>query len=109
MTDPPPQTRNSTAEFLIFTAQAGEQGIEVRFEEETVWLTQKVMAELFEISVPTINEHLRVRRVGQGFSCSEIPNNCRRRQTLQDPDQQPGRIIPAYDQVQSTRSPRFRN
>jgi len=49
---------NSTAEFLIFTGQAGENAIEVRIAEETVWLTQKLMAILFEVSVPTINEHL---------------------------------------------------
>lgn len=52
------QIRNSTAEFLIFTAQSGESGIEVRFEDETVWLTQKMMAALFEVTTPTINEHL---------------------------------------------------
>ncbi len=51
--------RNSTAEFLIFTGQAGEQSIEARYEEETVWLSQKLMAELFGVSVPTINEHLK--------------------------------------------------
>ncbi len=50
--------RNSTAEFLIFTGQAGENNIEVRVAEETVWLTQKLMAVLFEVSVKTINEHL---------------------------------------------------
>ncbi len=52
------QIRNSTAEFLIFTRQSGESTIEVRVEDETVWLTQKLMAVLFEVSVPTINEHL---------------------------------------------------
>jgi hypothetical protein len=52
------QIRNSTAEFLIFTKQAGESTIEVRVENETVWLTQKLMAVLFEVTVPTINEHL---------------------------------------------------
>ncbi len=52
------QIRNSTAEFLIFTRQAGEDGIEVRVADETVWLTQKLMATLFEVTVPTINEHL---------------------------------------------------
>ena len=51
--------RNSTAEFLVFTAQAGEQSIEARYEDETVWLTQKLMAALFEVTVPTINEHLK--------------------------------------------------
>jgi len=53
------QIRNSTAEFLIFTNQAGESGIEVRYEAESIWLTQKLMAELFDVSVPTINEHLK--------------------------------------------------
>ncbi len=51
--------RNSTAEFLIFTKQAGEASIEVRVEDETVWLTQKLMGELFEVDVRTVSEHLR--------------------------------------------------
>ncbi|EHL32303.1 virulence RhuM family protein [Legionella drancourtii] len=51
--------RNSTAEFLIFTQQAGESGIEVRYENGSIWLTQKLIAELFEVSIPTINEHLK--------------------------------------------------
>jgi len=50
--------RNSTAEFLIFAGQSGENSIEVRIAEESVWLTQKLMGILFEVSVPTINEHL---------------------------------------------------
>lgn len=51
--------RNSTAEFLIFTTQNQEQGIEVRYEDENLWLTQKMMAQLFDVVVPTINEHLK--------------------------------------------------
>jgi len=51
--------RNSTTEFLIFTGQAGEQSIEARYEDETVWLSQKLMAELFAVSGSTINEHLK--------------------------------------------------
>lgn len=51
--------RNSTAEFLIFTGQAGEQSIEARYEDETIWLTQKLIATLFSVSIPTINEHLK--------------------------------------------------
>lgn len=53
------QIRNSTAEFLIFTTQAGEDSIEVRFEDESIWLSQKLMAQLFDVSVATINEHLK--------------------------------------------------
>lgn len=51
--------RNSTAEFLIFTQQAGESGIEVRYEDASIWLTQKLMAELFDVDVRTISEHLK--------------------------------------------------
>lgn len=50
--------RNSTAEFLVFTAQAGEESIEARYEDESVWLSQKMMAALFEVDVRTISEHL---------------------------------------------------
>jgi hypothetical protein len=51
--------RNSTAEFLIFTGQSDEQSIEARYKDETIWLSQKLMAQLFDVSVPTINEHLK--------------------------------------------------
>ncbi len=51
--------RNSTAEFLIFTSQSGEKGIEVRYQDKTVWLTQKMIAELFNVDVRTISEHLK--------------------------------------------------
>ena len=50
--------RNSTAEFLMFTSQAGEDSIEVRVEGETVWLTQKMMAQLFGVEVPAIIKHI---------------------------------------------------
>ena len=51
--------RNSTAEFLIFTGQAGEQSIEARYEDETIWLSQKLMTELFAVDVRTVSEHLK--------------------------------------------------
>lgn len=53
------QIRNSTADFLIFTKQAGEDGIEVRVYNESVWLTQKGMARLFDCSVDNIGFHLK--------------------------------------------------
>ncbi len=51
--------RNSTAEFLIFTAQDVSNSIEARYKDETIWLSQKLIAELFEVDVSTINEHLK--------------------------------------------------
>ncbi|MCK5035298.1 MAG: virulence RhuM family protein [Candidatus Sabulitectum sp.] len=53
------QIRNSTAEFLIFTAQNDEDSIEVRYQDETIWLTQKLIAVLFDVNIRTVNEHLR--------------------------------------------------
>lgn len=53
------QIRNSTAEFLIFTSQSGKDGIEVRFENETIWLSQKLMAVLFDCSTDNISLHLK--------------------------------------------------
>ena len=57
--DKPLRIRNSTAEFLIFTQQAGDEGIEVRVAEETVWLTQKLISVLFDKGRSTITEHLK--------------------------------------------------
>lgn len=62
--------RNSTAEFLIFTQQAGGKGIEARYEDGSIWLTQKLMAELFDVDVRTVNEHLQ-----NIFESQEIDQN----------------------------------
>lgn len=53
------QIRNSTSEFLVFTQQTGDKSIEVRYEDETIWLSQRMMSELFDVDVRTINEHLQ--------------------------------------------------
>lgn len=51
--------RNSTAEFLIFQAQSQANGVEVFYRNETLWLTQKAMAVLFDVGVPAISKHLK--------------------------------------------------
>lgn len=51
--------RNSTAEFLIFTKQDGRDTIDVRVENQNIWLTQKLIAKLFGVEVNTINYHLK--------------------------------------------------
>lgn len=53
------QIRNSTAEFLIFSSQAKEQGIEVRYEDETIWLSQKMITVLYDTSKANVSEHLK--------------------------------------------------
>ncbi len=57
MTDLPDKRPDS--EILIYQTEDGRTRIQVRLEDETVWLTQKLMAELFQKNVRTINEHIR--------------------------------------------------
>lgn len=59
MPDKKLQIRNSTTDFLVFTKQAGEDGIEVRVFKESVWLTQKGMSQLFDCSTDNIGLHLK--------------------------------------------------
>ena len=53
--------RSSAAEYLTFVASTGEQGesIEIRYEEENIWLTQKKLAQLYDVDVRTINHHIQ--------------------------------------------------
>lgn len=51
--------RSSTEEFITFKLQEKEKGIQVRYEHETLWMTQKAMAELFDTGIDNINVHLK--------------------------------------------------
>lgn len=53
------QIRNSTVDFLVFTKDAGEDGIEVRVQDNDVWLTQKAIAQLFDIERSVVTKHLK--------------------------------------------------
>ena len=59
MTDKKFQIRNSTVDFLVFTKQNSEDSIEVRVQDEDVWLTQDAIAKLFDKGRSTITEHLK--------------------------------------------------
>jgi len=61
---------NQQSQIVIYQTEDGQTKIDVQFEYETVWLSQKLMAELFEVSVPTINEHLK-----NIFSTGELDEN----------------------------------
>ncbi len=50
--------RSSTEEFITFKLQEKDKGIQVRYENETLWMTQKAMAELFDVEQPAIAKHL---------------------------------------------------
>ena len=53
--------RSSAAEYLTYVASVGEQQdrIEMRYEDENIWLTQKMMATLYDVDVRTINEYIK--------------------------------------------------
>ena len=53
------EIRNSTAEFLIFVLEGKEDGIQVMYKDETIWATQKAMAQLFDCSSDNIGLHLK--------------------------------------------------
>jgi hypothetical protein len=53
------QIRNSTVDFLVFTRDAHEDGIEVRVQDQDVWLTQKAIAQLFEVDRSVVTKHLK--------------------------------------------------
>jgi hypothetical protein len=50
---------DDSGEFVLYQTEDGQTRIEVRLSHETIWLPQRLIAELFQVSVPTVNEHLR--------------------------------------------------
>lgn len=68
--------RNSTTDFLVFTKDSGAGSIEVRVQDGDVWLTQKAMAELFDVGRPAITKHLKSIYVdgelGESSTCSKM-------------------------------------
>ena len=59
MEDKTIQIRNSTVDFLVFTKDAGEEGIEVRVQAGNVWLTQKAIAQLFDVERSVVTKHIK--------------------------------------------------
>ena len=53
--------RSGAAEYLSYVASVGDQplSVELRYEDENIWLTQRLMAELYGVTVPDINQHLK--------------------------------------------------
>lgn len=64
------QIRNSTVDFLVFTRDAGEDGIEVRVQDHDVWLTQKAISKLFDVDRSVVSRHL-----GNIFKEGELEEN----------------------------------
>lgn len=51
--------KGKQSQIIIYKTETGETKIDVRFDGDTVWLTQKLLAKLFGVTIPTINEHIK--------------------------------------------------
>ena len=51
--------RSSAAEYLTYVAATGENGVELRYEDENIWLTQKMLSALYGVSISAINQHIK--------------------------------------------------
>lgn len=89
------EIRNSTAEFLIFQAEGQENGVQVVYQDETIWATQKAIAELFDVKVSTVNEHLK--------------NIFREGELQEEPTIRKTRIVQQEGNRQVEREPQFYN
>ncbi len=106
------QIRNSTAEFLIFTLQSGEEGIEVRYQDETIWLTQKLMAELFGVDRSVITKHLKNifkdKELDEESVCATFAHTARDGKTYNTRFYNLDAIISVGYRVNSVRATQFR-
>ena len=69
--------RSNAAEYLTYVASVGDQqdSIEMRYEDENIWLTHKMMATLYDVSVAAINQHIKKYMRIQNWSQNQLLRN----------------------------------
>jgi len=106
------EIRNSTAEFLIFQIEGKESGVQVVYHDETVWCTQKAMAELFDVGVPAISKHLKnifeSRELSEESVISKMETTASDGKTYNTTFYNLDAIISVGYRVNSTRATQFR-
>ncbi len=104
--------RNSTVDFLIFTRDAGEDGIEVRVQDGDVWLTQKGIAELFGVDRSVVTKHLAniysEKELGESSTCAFFAQVADNGKTYQYKFYSLAAIIAVGYRTNSERSTQFR-
>ena len=68
--------RSSAAEYLTYVATAGENGVELRYEDENIWLTQKMLSVLYGVSTSAINQHIIYIFLIYFFTSVILTNQC---------------------------------
>lgn len=112
MADKKLQIRNSTVDFLVFTRDAGEDGIEVRVQDQTVWLTQKAMGQLFDVDRSVVAKHLKSvfasGELDEGATCAKFAQVADNGKTYQYQFYSLPTIIAVGYRVNSQRATQFR-
>ena len=104
--------RNSTAEFLTFIAEGKEDGIQVLYKDETIWASQKAMAELFDVDRTVITKHLKnifdSSELQQNSVCAKFAHTADDRKTYNTTFYNLDAIISVGYRVNSVRATQFR-
>lgn len=106
------EIRNSTAEFLTFIAEGKEDGVQVAYRNETIWATQKAMAQLFDVDRTVISKHLKnifeSSELQQDSVCAKFAHTAEDRKTYNTQFYNLDAIISVGYRVNSTRATQFR-
>ena len=106
------QIRNSTVDFLVFTRDAHEDGIEVRVQDHDVWLTQKAIGQLFDVDRSVITKHLKniydSGELSQESTCAKFAQVADNRKTYQYKFYSLEAIIAVGYRINSERATQFR-
>ena len=79
------QIRNSTVDFLVFTKDAHEDGIEVRVQDNNVWLTQKAIGQLFDVDRSVITKHLKTSLKAVNWTKNQLVQILHKLRTTEKP------------------------
>ena len=106
------QIRNSTVDFLVFTRDAGEDGVEVRVQDGDVWLTQKGVGQLFDVDRSVVAKHLKnvfaVGELDEKEVCAKFAQTADDGKTYQYKFYSLAAIIAVGYRVNSERATQFR-
>ena len=106
------QIRNSTVDFLVFTKDAQENGIEVRVQDHDVWLTQKAIAQLFDVDRSVITKHLKniyqSNELSENSTCANFAQVADNGKTYQYKFYSLSAIIAVGYRINSNRATQFR-
>lgn len=106
------QIRNSTVDFLVFTRDSHEDGIEVRVQDHDIWLTQKAIGQLFDVERSVITKHLKniyaSRELSQESTCAKFAQVADNGKTYQYKFYSLEAIIAVGYRINSERATQFR-